>query len=101
MTSFDVTKLFTTVPVHEALDLTTDKIKQNIKDKKHLDNLRLLLKLTLEQNTFTFNVNIYQQNDGLPMGFPIRPILAEIFLDHLENQVLKISSYNNIKKWVR
>ena len=42
-----------------------------------------LLNLTIKESFFTFNNKFYIQVDGVAMGFPLGPILANIFLLHL------------------
>ena len=62
-----------------------------------------LLNLCLNQNYFEFNGNFYIQNEGLPMGSPLSPLLAEIFMNYLETELLKSqnSLVNNVKFWFR
>ena len=47
------------------------------KDRKNL------LSLCIKNVHFTFGNNIYQQKDGVAMGSPLGPVLAEIFMVHL------------------
>jgi hypothetical protein len=50
-----------------------------------------------------FNGRIYQQQDGLAMGSPLSPLLADIYLDHFE-QLLLSSNHplvGNILHWYR
>jgi len=58
--------------------------------------MELLELVFKEQNYFTFNNQIYQQTDGLAMGSPLSGILAEIYLNHFENNF--IFSDNNKTK---
>jgi hypothetical protein len=43
----------------------------------------------LYQNYFTFRGNIYQPHKGVVMGSPIASTIAEIFLQHYENSIVK------------
>ena len=43
-----------------------------------------LLKAALSNNYFLFDDIIYQQVDGVAMGFPLGPSLANAFLAHYE-----------------
>ena len=54
-------------------------IKQDILDA---------LTICLDKNYFEFNSSIYTSNKGLIMGNPLSPLLAEIFMDNLENKIL-------------
>lgn len=44
-----------------------------------------MTKFCLSQDFFTFNDRIYKQEEGLSMGSPVSPLMADIFMDHLEN----------------
>ena len=57
----------------------------------------------LSQNYCTFNNKFYQQKDGLPMGSPISPLLAEIFMSTFENKLFtsKNPLVNSIHFWAR
>ena len=58
----------------------------------------------MQQNYFSFNNKFFKQQDGLPMGSPLSPLLADIFMDNFESNLLnnkKISLISNIKFWYR
>ena len=44
--------------------------------------------LATKESCFTFNSNFYIQVDGVAMGSPIGPILANVFLSHHEENWL-------------
>ena len=46
--------------------------------------LAVLLKLATKDQLFQFNNELYQQTDGVAMGFPLGPLLANAFLCHIE-----------------
>ena len=51
------------------------------------------LKVATSDVQFSFNSEIYSQVDGMAMGFPLRPILANIFMGYLESKLVdKLSS---------
>ena len=86
--SYDVVSLFTNIPLQETIDIILDKLYHDL-DAKDLYNgiKRLDLKRALEwavkDNTFLFNGQLYKQVDGVAMGSPLAPILADIFMNHL------------------
>ena len=51
-------------------------------------NFHDLLNLATKELFFTFNNKFYIQIDGVAMGFPLGPILANIFLSHHEENWL-------------
>ena len=90
MFSLDVTSLFTNVPLYETIDYLCDSIHDTqINIGLPVDELRRLLLMCTENVQFKFNGQIYRQNDGVAMGSPLGPLLADVFLSKLENTDLK------------
>jgi len=58
-----------------------------------------LLNLCTKQVHFTFNDTIYTQTDGVAIGSPLGPIIANIFMTKLEQRV--ILKLNSMSPWVR
>ena len=88
--SFDVTSLFTNVP----LDFIIDAILKRIYDKNEVNTnipkqkMRDLLFLCTKNVHFSYNGDIYIQVDGVAMGSPLGPVLAGIFMVELERTIL-------------
>lgn len=99
--SFDVVSLFTSVP----LDYTISAIINDIYEKQRIqttipkNKMIKLLNLCTKQVHFTFNDIIYTQTDGVAMGSPLGPIIANIFMTKLEQKV--IPKLNSMSPWVR
>ena len=53
------------------------------------DNFRKLLELATLDSHFFFDKNIYKQVDGVAMGSPLGPHLANIFMSHMEKKWLQ------------
>lgn len=51
--------------------------------------MKAILKRCINQNYIQYNNEIYQQKEGLPMGSPISPLLAEIFMSHFKSNLLE------------
>ena len=90
MISFDVSNLFTNVPLELTIDLILKKVHQKkmIKTKLKKEELKELLELCTKEMHFTFDGRTYQQTDGVCMGSPLGPVLANVFMVHLEETIV-------------
>ena len=89
MFSLDVESLFTNVPLKETVNYLCDYIDRTGKDVGLPTTLlKKLILLCTENVQFMFNKDIYRQKDGVAMGSPIGPLLADIFMSKLENDPL-------------
>ena len=91
MTSFDIDSLFTNLPLDETIDLCVKKLFKSKKKIKGLNKtqFRTLLEFATKKSFFLFNGKYYIQTDGVAMGSPLGPTLANIFLCHWEEIWLK------------
>ena len=96
LVSFDVSALFTSIPVPTALDVINCLFCEHIKDPeaKHKygcsfkhntiglekDEVMQLLKLVLENCVFTFQDKFCRQLHGATMGSPCSPVVANIYM---------------------
>ena len=89
MVSFDVSNLFTNVPLEFTIELILKKVynKKLIKTKLKKDELRELLRMCTKELHFTYNGKTYQQKDGVCMGSPLGPVLANVFMVYLEESI--------------
>lgn len=99
LVSFDVTSLFTNIPVYLAIKIIMgqwDNIKHltKIPRQQFLNMLEFCLK---ENNYFQFDTICYHQIYGMPMGNPLSPTIADIVLDKLLDDVTKDLEDKNIK----
>ena len=86
MISFDVSSLFTMVPLDYTIDLTLKQIygDKEIKIKISRKDMKNSLSLCTKNVHFTFQNDSNQQKDGVAMGSPFGPVLAGTFMVHLE-----------------
>ena len=96
--SFDVNSPFTNVQLDFTIDLILkriyedNEIQTNIKKKE----MKQLLVLCTKNKHFSFSGIIYQQCDGVAMGSPLGPVLAGIFMVHLERTLIpKLTEHMN------
>ena len=90
MTSLDVESLFTNIPLDETIENSINDLFSN-NDTVHdfiKEDLKEFLKLASYESFFTFDNEYYSQLDGVAMGSPLGPTLANVFLCHFEKQWL-------------
>ncbi|CAH8850906.1 unnamed protein product [Trichobilharzia szidati] len=90
MLSLDVASLFTNVPLMETVDFICQQILEKQIDIgiPVISLKELLLRCTMNVH-FLFNNLYYRQIDGIAMGSPLGPILADFFLAKIENGPLR------------
>ena len=90
--SYDVTALFTSVPINPVLKV----IKHRLANDHELHNgttisvthIINLLKVCLNNTSFVYQGQFYQQIEGAAMGSPLSPIVAIIFMEKFEEEAL-------------
>ena len=87
--SFDMSSLFTNVPLDETIEICADALYQG-----HLgcppfpeDTFRELMLIATRGVEFSFNNQMYEQLDGVAMGSPLGPALANIFVGVHESRL--------------
>ena len=93
--SYDVNALFTSVPIHPAVNI----IKKCLGEDKELHlttfmtvkHIFCLLELCLKNTYFSFQGRLYEQTEGGVMGSAISPIIANLFIEDLEIQAITTS----------
>ena len=91
LASFDVKSLFTNIPLTETIDIcinnlfSSEELVQNFNKQK----LHKLLSLASMDCLFIFDKKYYMQKDGVAMGNPLGPTLANAFLSHHEVEWLR------------
>ena len=90
MVSFDVESLFTNIPLDETIDICVERLYKNKKKVKGLlkRHFKELLTLATKSSCFLFNGVYYCQVDGVAMGSPLGPTLANLFLAYHEEKWL-------------
>ena len=90
MISFDVVSLFTNVPLDFTIELVLKKlyIEKLIITKIPKINMKELLYLCTKTVPFSFDNNLYMQVEGVAMGSPLGPLLANVFMCELESTII-------------
>ena len=100
--SYDVTSLFTNIPLQETIDIAINLIfnhnpNLNITKKE----LKKLLLFATSQTHFIFNCNFYNEIDGVAMGSPLAPVLANISMGFYESKWLNEYNLSKPKFYLR
>ena len=84
MVSFDVTSLYTNIPIIDTLNIIKDYFNNDDQFTRKTaipqDKLLDLVHLVLTTTWYTFNSQFYQQTDSLVMGGPASSTIAEIYM---------------------
>ena len=93
LVSYDNTALFTNIPVDEAIQILANKaFKNNWFNNTYNLQLRKadlieLLSVSVKNQLFQFDGKLFEQIDGVAMGSPLGPLLANVFMCSLEEQL--------------
>ena len=90
---YDVSALFTNVPLKETFDILVDKAFEgdwfnkthSMQLQKH--QLMDLLEIATTNQLFQFNGELYEETGGVAMGSPLGPLLANVFMCHIEDHL--------------
>ena len=90
--SVDVTSLFTSVPIDKALVVLEEKLAHDktweSKTKLHIKDIVKLTGMCLNCTYFKYNNVYYKQIHGAAMGSPLSPVIANLYMESLEEKAL-------------
>ena len=89
LVSFDVVSLYTKIPVTDAIE--------TIKELTNEETAKLV-EVCLRSTYFTFREEFYEQIEGVAMGSPLSPIVANLYMESFERRALDLSPLNP-KTW--
>ena len=94
--SFDVVALYPSVPIKRAIDaisqlLTEDETDLHTRTKLSVADIRKLLELSLGTCYFLWDNKYYLIEDSGPIGLSLMVVVAEGFLQYLENIAIRIA----------
>ena len=93
LVSYDVTSLFTNVPVQETIRILVEKaftdnwFNSTYDLNLQKDQLTQLLRMASTDQLFQFDGQLYEQCEGVAMGSPLGSLLANVFMCHLEERL--------------
>ena len=89
LVSFDISSLFTNIPLNETIELALDYILSNNTDVNiSRKDLKKLFQFGTSETHFYFNGESYEQVDGVAIGYPLTPVPANLFMGHHEQHWL-------------
>ena len=88
--SYDVSALFTSIPVKSALEVTKKKLEQDTElhwtTPMSIQNILDLLEFCLCNTYFGFQGQYYKQKQGEAMGCPVSPVVANLHMEFFEDR---------------
>ncbi|XP_033108664.1 uncharacterized protein LOC117110160 [Anneissia japonica] len=91
--SYDVTALFTSVPVDKSLEIIHTRLQNdptlNNRTTVTPQQIIKLLKVCLRCTYFVYNGTFYQQIRGAAMGSPVSPIVCNLYMENMEQLAIK------------
>ena len=87
----DVESLFTNLPLAETIDICCDELfkTETLVSGMNKGEFKRLLEYATKEMVFLYNGSYYKQIEGVAMGSPLGPILANIFLCYHEKHWLE------------
>ena len=86
LSSYDVSALFTSVCRDPALKIIKDLLVKDptLKDRTviGIDDIILLLEFCLKNTYFSFQGQFFEQVEGVAMGSPVSPVVANLYMEY-------------------
>ena len=104
LVSFDVSSLFTNVPIDEAVQVIRDRLRgdETLMNRTTLspDRVAELLEACLRSTYFCYGGEFYEQREGAAMGSPVSAVVANLYMEFFEELALK-SAPSKPRLWKR
>ena len=96
MMSYDVSALFTSIPIDPAIKTFRKQLEEDQDLKKRtsmtVDHIISLLEFCLRNTYFSFQGRYYEQTEVAAMGSPLSPLVANIYMEEYEKQAISTST---------
>jgi retron-type reverse transcriptase len=87
MVSFDVVSLFTNIPIVDSLELLSHHFE---------DDVLALFKHVLTTTYVCFDGQFYEQTEGVAMGSPLSPVIANFFMEDFEKNAIEQATHKPV-----
>ena len=74
---------------HFVVLVVANSVQQSLNFKEDQDQLVKLLEIATTNQFFQFDGQLYEQTDGVAMGSPLGPLMANVFMCHLEEKLTR------------
>ena len=87
MASLDIDSLFTIIHLDETIDICVDNLYNDNENPTNIPkhDFRNFLNIAAKESFFLFNDKYCKQVDGVAMGSPLGPTIANIFMCSFES----------------
>ena len=97
LSSYDVTALFTSVPIDPVFNIIKDLLEQDDtlinRTVLSVQKITELLGFCLHNTYFSFQNKFYEQVEGVAMGSPVSPIEANLYMEDFVRETLRYASH--------
>ena len=102
--SYDVSALFTSIPVKSAIEIIRNKLEQdtelNKRTARSANNILELLEFCLYNTYLLLQGQFYEQTKGTAMGSPLSSIITNVYMESFEHRALT-SAVKSPRLWKR
>ena len=88
MFSLDIDNMYPSIPLGPVIEKAVEILFKRATNKISKTNLEKLLEICTSGVTFQFNNKYYKQLNGVAMGSPLAPILANIYIKLIEEKTV-------------